>query len=407
MKKVCVIGLGYIGLPTATILADNGYDVVGCDVNNRVVESLNCGKVIITEPDLDEIVLRVVKNGKLRACSEAIVADVYVIAVPTPFMEEKKPDLRYVFSAVSGIINLLAESNLVVLESTSPVGTTEAIAELIYERRPELVDKLSIAYCPERVLPGKILRELVENDRIVGGIDEESATAACEFYKTFVKGAVIPTSARTAEMCKLTENAYRDVNIAFANELSIICDEIAIDVRKLIKLANHHPRVNILSPGPGVGGHCIAVDPWFIVDKSPKSSRLIKTARQINDAKPEYIARKIAEACQQVNNPVIACLGLAFKADVDDYRESPSLDVVKLLSIYSPNARIIASDPYISKLPESLVGLKNVAFMPGFVELCQIASHIVVLTDHSVYKKIGRDLLEGKVIIDTRGIFER
>lgn len=405
-RRVCVVGLGYIGLPTAAVLANSGYEVAGYDVNTAVVEALNQGKVIITEPDLDGFVLRATKSGNLKAYNCPQLADIYIIAVPTPFMGDKKPDLSFVLNAVDKIAGLLSEGSLVVLESTSPVGTTESIANKIFASRPELKGAIAVAYCPERVLPGKILRELVENDRIVGGIDAYSTLAASRFYSTFVLGAVLQTDARTAEMCKLTENAYRDVNIAFANELSVICDELDIEVRQLIKLANHHPRVNILSPGPGVGGHCIAVDPWFIVDRSPGSARLIKTARTINDSKPEYVAEKVLRLCIDCEKPVVVCLGLSFKADVDDYRESPSVEVVRLLAERADGVRLIATDPFTSELPRELRCYDNVEFTPDYTEALKCATHIVVLTDHGVYRKIERAQYVDKVIVDTRGLFE-
>ena len=362
--------------------------------------------MLITEPDLDDLVLRAVRSDKLRAYNTPQPADIYIMAVPTPFKENKKPDLLYVEQATDSICQLLKANDLVILESTSPVGTTEAIAARLFAARPELRGAISIAYCPERVLPGKILRELVDNDRIVGGIDDTATRRAAEFYRSFVQGAVLETNSRTAELCKLTENSYRDVNIAFANELSIICDELNVDVRELIKLANRHPRVNILSPGPGVGGHCIAVDPWFIVDSAPQSARIIRMAREVNDSKPEYVADKIIRSCQGNEAPVVSCLGLAFKADVDDYRESPSIEVVEHLAKKQPHLRIIVTDPFTAEIPRALAGLPNVEFNSGFVEACKMATHIVILTDHSIYRKISRSLRENKVIIDTRGLFE-
>ena len=407
MQKICVIGLGYVGLPTAAILAQKGYEVSGYDTNLAVVEALNRGKVIITEPGLAKLVSLVASSGQLTACSTAQSADVYIITVPTPFTGHKKPDLSYVDAAVGSIIELLTEDSLVILGSTAPVGTTTGIAKRIYDARPKLAGKLAIAYCPERVLPGKIIREFIENDRIVGGVDERSTTKARDFYRAFVSGTVWQTNSHTAEMCKLTENAYRDVNIAFANELSMICAEIGVNVYELIRLANHHPRVNILAPGPGVGGHCVAVDPWFIVERSPKSANLIKMARSVNDAKPEFVARNIAAACENIVQPIIACLGLAFKADINDYRESPAIKVIRRLEKLIPNAKIIATDPYIAELPEKLTGFANIKFMSDYIELCKMATHIAILTDHSVYRKMDKALFKTKTLIDTRGTFAK
>ena len=330
--KICVIGLGYIGLPTASLLGTKGFQVHGVDTSQHVVDTINQGGIHIVEPDLDIMVKSAVQAGNLRAGLEAQEADVFIIAVPTPFKDEHEPDLSYIESATRMIAPYVKPGNVIILESTSPVGTTDGVVARILEEAGHAVGKdVFVAHCPERVLPGRILIELVENDRIVGGINEASTMAAIEFYKSFVRGEVFATDSRTAELTKLTENSFRDVNIAFANELSLICDAEGISVWKLISLANRHPRVNIMRPSPGVGGHCIAVDPWFIVSRTPDIARLIRTAREVNDSKPDWVFNKVKAAADKFKHPMIACLGLAFKADVDDLRESPSLAIVRRL----------------------------------------------------------------------------
>ena len=333
-KRVSVIGLGYIGLPTAALLASNGYSVVGMDVSEHAVKTINQGKIHIVEPDLDAFVRSAVAAGRLQAFIEPQPGDVYMICVPTPFHEGgaiPQPNIDYVLTATRSIAPFVKAGDLVILESTSPVGTTEEIQNVLRAAGVQ-VDDVHIAYCPERVLPGKIMTELVENDRIVGGITPLATRAVADFYRTFVRGAVLETDAKTAEMCKLTENSFRDVNIAFANELSFICDKEGINVWDLIQLANRHPRVNILQPGVGVGGHCIAVDPWFVVSRDPENSRLIKTAREVNNLKTDWVVEKIKLTVTEIekdrNSPIkVACLGLAFKPDIDDLRESPALEV--------------------------------------------------------------------------------
>lgn len=368
-KHICVIGLGYIGLPTAATFAAHGVKVTGVDVNPHAVDLINQGKVHIVEPDLDALVRDVVAQQKLSAQLQPCEADAYIVAVPTPFKDNYEPDLKYIEAAAKALAPFLKTGNLVILESTSPVGATEQMAAWLSEARPDLSfpqqageqADILIAHCPERVLPGKVLQELISNDRIVGGMTPRCSQAAIDLYKVFVKGDCIETNARTAEMCKLTENSFRDVNIAFANELSIICDKLDINVWELIQLANRHPRVNILQPGPGVGGHCIAVDPWFIVAKTPEQARLIRTAREVNDAKPEWVIDqvkiKIAEFLQvnpekTIKDVTIACYGLAFKPDIDDLRESPALEISKKLAEQGFN--ILAVEPNIGTLPESL-----------------------------------------------------
>lgn len=328
-KRVSVVGMGYIGLPTAAVMAGKGIEVLGCDINPEIAEIINQGKVHIIEPDLDELVQRVVSEKKLEVFTTPQPADVYMVVVPTPFKQNHQPDISFVEQATRSVIPQLKDGDLFIIESTSPVLTTEKMAAVIFEERPELKDKIFIAYCPERVLPGKVLYELEHNDRVIGGVDEASTQKATAFYALFVQGKLHATNARTAEMCKLVENSSRDVQIAFANELSMICDNAGVDVWELIALANKHPRVNILQPGCGVGGHCIAVDPWFIVSDYPEHAHVIKQAREINDYKSEWCIKKVIETSLEfeVRNgrlPVVACMGLAFKPDIDDLRESPA-----------------------------------------------------------------------------------
>ncbi|MAO49510.1 MAG: UDP-N-acetyl-D-mannosamine dehydrogenase [Pusillimonas sp.] len=332
-----MLGLGYIGLPTAALIASKGIKVTGVDIHQKVVDTINEGKIHIVEPELDGLVHHVVKEGYLKASTEPVIADVYLIAVPTPFKGNHQPDLSFVESAVKNIIPTLQKGALVILESTSPVGTTRKIQEIIFRERPDLIENLFVAYCPERVLPGNVIYELEQNDRAIGGIDEASTEKAVAFYKNFVKGELHKTNSQTAEMCKLVENSSRDVQIAFANELSIICDKANINVWELIRLANKHPRVNILQPGTGVGGHCIAVDPWFIVSEFPKESKIIRSAREINNYKTEWAIEKVKSTALQFKidngrDAVIACMGLAFKPNIDDLRESPALHVAEELA---------------------------------------------------------------------------
>ena len=351
MKKVVFLGLGYIGLPTAAVAARHGYQVVGVDVNPAVVETINQGKIHIVEPDLDEIVKEVVRTGNLRAVCKPEPADAFFIVVPTPFKQNHRADITYVESATRSVIPYLKDGDLFVIESTSPVFTTEKMAGIIYKERPELKGKIFIAYCPERVLPGNTLYELVHNDRVIGGIDKASTDKAIEFYSVFVKGKLHRTNARTAEMCKLTENSSRDSQIAFANELSMICDKAGVNVWELIDLANKHPRVNILQPGCGVGGHCIAVDPWFIVSDYPEQAQLIKRARETNDYKADWCANKVMDACRKFveeneREPVVACMGLAFKPNIDDLRESPAKYIASRI-ISESRADVLVVEPNI------------------------------------------------------------
>lgn len=356
-RTVCVVGLGYIGLPTAALLATNDYRVIGVDLNAHVVETINQGRIHIVEPDLDAYVRSAVTAGKLKAYAKPLEADIYLICVPTPFHETgeiPEPNVDFVLSAMRSIAPLVKAGDLVILESTSPVGTTAKVGEVLKEAGVDL-STIFLAYCPERVLPGKIMVELVENDRVVGGLTPEATTQVSAFYRTFVRGDVLETDAATAEMCKLTENSYRDVNIAFANELSLLCAKSGVDVWRLIELANHHPRVKILQPGTGVGGHCIAVDPWFIVASDPANARLIRTAREVNNGKTEWVIETIKAAAAGVQarvrgKPLIACLGLAFKPDIDDLRESPALQVAAAL--HAQGYDIVAVEPNIDSHPE-------------------------------------------------------
>lgn len=413
--KVAVVGLGYIGLPTAAVLTSVGHEVVGIDVNQRVVDVINRGEVHIVEPDLDGLVRNAVKSGRLRAGTRPEQADIFLIAVPTPFKNAHQPDLIYIEQAARSIAPYLRAGNLVILESTSPVGTTEKLAEWLALERKDLTfptaqgpnADISLAYCPERVLPGNIVSELVKNDRVLGGLTPACAARARKFYESFVRGQCIETDARTAELTKLTENSFRDVNIAFANELSIICDELGVNVWELIALANRHPRVNVLMPGPGVGGHCIAVDPWFIVDSAPESARLIRMAREVNNSKPDWVIGKVEEAANDVRRKhgreiVIACLGLAFKANIDDLRESPSLEIVERLADKRLASRLLVVEPYVNELPPGLASKQSVEFVDMQAALAE-ADVIVLLVDHVQFKSVDAVALKGKTVIDTRG----
>ena len=417
-RKISIIGLGYIGLPTAAMFAGNGLEVVGVDINKTIVEKVNRGKVHIIEPDLEERVSEAVESGKLRASTKVEESDAFLIAVPTPFTDGHKPDISYVESAARSIVPVLKPGDLVVLESTSPVGTTEHITKLIADMRPDLrlptagesEADIHVAYCPERVLPGKTMEELISNDRVIGGVQSCCSQKAKSLYKLFVKGECLLTNSKTAELTKLTENSFRDVNIALANELSIICDKLGIDVWELIELANHHPRVRILNPGPGVGGHCIAVDPWFIVDSAPNESRLIKTAREINDSKPEWVLSKVKEAISRLNKPLtngfkmkVACLGLSFKANIDDLRESPAVEIVKELSRFQ-EYDVLCVEPHVSELPNALQRTDNIRLV-SLDDAIDNSDVIVGLVDHDLFKSIAAARLAGKTIIDTRGIW--
>lgn len=396
-KMVVMIGLGYIGLPTAAIIASKKIKVHGVDVNQNVVDTINKGEIHIIEPDLDGVVKNVVTKGYLKADIKPAQSDVFIIAVPTPFKGAHKPDISYVEAATNSIIPFLKENNLFIIESTSPVGTTEKMAEIIFNKRPELKDKIYIAYCPERVLPGKVLYELEHNDRVIGGLNNISTEKAVEFYSCFVNGNLHKTNTRTAEMCKLVENSYRDVNIAFANELSIICDKTGINVLELINLANKHPRVKILQPGCGVGGHCIAVDPWFLVSDFPEEAKIIHQARLINDYKSEWVTEKIKNTALkfEIDNkrqPLIACMGLSFKPDIDDMRESPAKHITQ--NLITQKLNIIAAEPNV----EELSGIKLIDYEEAIVK----ADIIVFLVSHKQFKNLKLD--NSKIVLDFCGV---
>ncbi|MBF6597926.1 MAG: UDP-N-acetyl-D-mannosamine dehydrogenase [Fermentimonas sp.] len=400
--KACFIGLGYIGLPTAIVAADNGIEVVGVDVNPHVVETINKGKIHIVEPGLADLAAKVVNNSWLKAQMVPEVSDVYLIVVPTPFTGDHEPDISYVEAATRNVLPFLKEGDLFIIESTSPVGTTEQMAELIFSERPELKDKIYIAYCPERVLPGNIIHELVNNDRVIGGINLESTDKAIEFYSKFVKGVSHKTNARTAEMCKLTENSSRDVQIAFANELSIICDKAGINVWELIELANKHPRVNILQPGSGVGGHCIAVDPYFITSAFPMESQIIGKARELNNYKAFWCSEKTQDAMKSFElehgrEPVVALMGLAFKPNIDDLRESPAKYIATKVMQGHNNADFLIVEPNIEN--------HKVFKLTDYREAYEKADIIAMLVAHNQFKELPwRD---DKVILDFAGVFKR
>lgn len=417
MEKICVIGLGYIGLPTASFLATKGHDVHGVDISEPVVKALNCGKILIKEPALDILVKSAVGSGKLHASITPDFADIFILSLPTPFKDDKQPDLSFVRCGVESIAPYLAPGNCVILESTSPVGTTEMICSWLHELRPDLslpgyphehIEQIYLAHCPERVLPGRILVELVHNDRIVGGIDQPSTEKIAQFYESFVQGTVYKTSAKLAELSKLIENCYRDVNIAFANELSLVCSKLGLNVWEAIHLANRHPRVNILSPSVGVGGHCISVDPWFLIYNAPKETRLIHTARMVNDSKPDYVLKLIYTKAKRFSSPVIACMGLTFKPDVDDLRESPALKIVSKLASNN-SAQLLVVEPNINDLPEKLQNFSNIKKC-DMEEAVQASDMVVIMVKHKEFCALRQnalqDVLLGKVIIDACGIFQ-
>lgn len=409
-RKICVVGLGYIGLPTAAMFASRKIEVVGVDINQRTVDIINDGEIHIVEPDLDIVVQAAVSGGYLRATTVPEPAETFIVAVPTPFMgDDHQPDLSYVKAAAEAIAPVLVAGNLVILESTSPVGATEAMAGWLAAARTDLsfpqdageASDIRVAHCPERVLPGRVMQELIHNDRVIGGMTPHCSAEAVKLYRHFVEGECVVTNARTAEMAKLTENSFRDVNIAFANELSMLCDRLGIDVWELIALSNRHPRVNILQPGPGVGGHCIAVDPWFIVASAPETARLIRTAREVNDSKPHWVIEKVGMAVAAAagsHAPRIACYGLAFKPDIDDLRESPAVEVTRALAGLYPG-QLMAVEPNIDALPSGLEGVKLVD-LPTARE----ADIHVMLVDHSEFKRTPRP--QG-LVVDARGVWPR
>lgn len=408
--SVCVVGLGYIGLPTAAFIASKGVKVTGVDVNPTFVESINRGEVPFFEPGFEELLKRVVDEGYLRAQAEQIQADAYIVCVPTPFREDYKVDTKYINAAAEAMAPHLRPGALVVLESTSPPGTTEAMAKHLIELRPDLSldendeNAIFVAHCPERVLPGQIMEEMENNDRVIGGLTPRGTQMACDLYGTFCTAELLQTNATTAEMAKLTENSFRDVNIAFANELSLISDRLGIDVWELIELANHHPRVNILQPGPGVGGHCIAVDPWFIVSSVPEEARIIKMARDVNDGKPEWVIKKVKEALDGKPDAVVAALGIAFKNDIDDLRESPSLNIVKQLGEENPQLDIRVVEPNVNALPDSLASIPNVSQQDLDTAIAE-ADLILLLVNHKEFVALDTTKLQGKTVIDTKGIW--
>ncbi len=396
--KVVMMGLGYIGLPTAALIASKQIKTLGVDVSDKVVQKVNQGEIHIVEPDLAGLVKHVVEQGHLKAQTKPEEADVFLVAVPTPFKGDNEPDLKYVESATKMALPYLKKGDLFIIESTSPVGTTELMADLIYAERPELKGNIHVAYCPERVLPGNVIHELAYNDRVIGGLDSAAAEKAVEFYQHFVKGELHITNARTAEMCKLVENSSRDVNIAFANELSMIADKADIDVWELIQLANKHPRVNILRPGTGVGGHCIAVDPWFIVSGFPEESKMIRTAREINNYKTDWVLEKIKSTALQFEldkgrKPIIACLGLAFKPDIDDLRESPALRVFENLKSNFSEHTILPVEPNVDSHGENSMVLLEDAM--------QSADIAVKLVAHREFKKLKIE--NEKILLDFCG----
>lgn len=409
--RLVVVGLGYIGLPTAVAFANNGWDVTGVDVSDRTVDMINRGELPFVEAGLEEALAEAVEASRLRAQRTTPDSDVFVVAVPTPFKGDHEADLAYIEAAADGIAPTLKGGELVVLESTSPPGVTEGMAKRILDARPDLsLDGeagrpiVYFAHAPERVLPGRIMVELVENDRIVGGLTEEAGERARDLYKTFCDGEISVTDAKTAEMAKLTENAFRDVNIAFANELSLIADDLGIDVWELIELANKHPRVNVLQPGPGVGGHCIAVDPWFIVSADPDNANLIRTAREVNDSKPSWVVKQVEEAMEAKPGELVALFGLAFKPNIDDLRQSPALEIAERLVSENPTTEFLVVEPNISELPPSLSALPN-ATLAEMGDAVDEAGVLVVLVHHAQFIDAKPHLVR-KRMIDTRGIWK-
>ena len=409
--RVCVIGLGYVGLPTAAILASRGIDVLGVDTNEDTVSLINRGRTHSVEPDLDIMVADAVATGKLRAATRTEPADAFIIAVPTPFHDDHRPDLAYLRAAAAAAAPVLKKGDLIVIESTSPVGTTESMSGWLADARPDLRfphqararADVQLAHSPERVLPGRVLLEMVRNDRVIGGLSPYCAERAAGLYGTFVNGACHLTTAHTAELVKLAENAYRDVNIAFANELSLVCDRMGISVWDVVELSNRHPRVSILQPGPGVGGHCVAVDPWFIVHSAPAETALIRAARRVNDDKPLHVVACVRRAAAEFDRPRIACLGLAYKADIDDVRESPAVRIVGALAD-EVDGHILVVEPHLGDLPKELQGRSRIRRVE-LQEALDEADIIVLLVDHQPFKAVDSKRLQGKVVLDTRGLW--
>ncbi|MGA4367499.1 UDP-N-acetyl-D-mannosaminuronic acid dehydrogenase [Pantoea ananatis] len=415
-ETISVIGLGYIGLPTAAVFASKGKKVVGVDINAHAVDTINRGAIHIVEPDLDRVVQAAVERGDLRATTQPEAADAFLIAVPTPFMAERQPDLRFVRAAALSIAPVLKKGDLVILESTSPVGSTEQMADWLAAARPDLRfpqhdgdPDVFVAYCPERVLPGQIMTELISNDRVIGGMTPACSARASDLYRIFLQGECVETNARTAEMCKLTENSFRDVNIAFANELSLICAAQQINVWELIALANRHPRVNILQPGPGVGGHCIAVDPWFIVAQNPDLARLIRIAREVNDAKPHWVLDQVKKALadclmqtgKRASDLTIACFGLAFKPNIDDLRESPAMEVAHLIADWH-QGRTWVTEPHIQQIPDILA---TQATLVSTEQALQEADILVMLVDHHAFRRVDAAHITQQWVVDTKGVW--
>jgi UDP-N-acetyl-D-mannosaminuronic acid dehydrogenase len=415
-ETISVIGLGYIGLPTAAVFASKGKKVVGVDINAHAVDTINRGAIHIVEPDLDRVVQAAVERGDLRATTQPEAADAFLIAVPTPFMAERQPDLRFVRAAALSIAPVLKKGDLVILESTSPVGSTEQMADWLAAARPDLRfpqhdgdPDVFVAYCPERVLPGQIMTQLISNDRVIGGMTPACSARASDLYRIFLQGECVETNARTAEMCKLTENSFRDVNIAFANELSLICAAQQINVWELIALANRHPRVNILQPGPGVGGHCIAVDPWFIVAQNPDLARLIRTAREVNDAKPHWVLDQVKKALadclmqtgKRASDLTIACFGLAFKPNIDDLRESPAMEVAHLIADWH-QGRTWVTEPHIQQIPDILA---TQATLVSTEQALQEADILVMLVDHHAFRRVDAAHITQQWVVDTKGVW--
>ncbi|MEH0016525.1 UDP-N-acetyl-D-mannosamine dehydrogenase [Citrobacter portucalensis] len=414
---ISVIGLGYIGLATAAAFASRQKHVIGVDVNQHAVDTINRGEIHIVEPDLGAVVKTAVENGFLRATTTPVDADAYLIAVPTPFKGEHEPDMVYVEAAAKSLAPALKKGALVIFESTSSVGSTEQMATWLAEMRPDLTfpqqvgehADVNIAYCPERVLPGQVMVELIKNDRVIGGMTSVCSARASELYNIFLEGECVVTNARTAEMCKLTENSFRDVNIAFANELSLICADQGINVWELIRLANRHPRVNILQPGPGVGGHCIAVDPWFIVAQNPQQAKLIRTAREVNDGKPHWVVDQVkatvadclADINKRASEVKIACFGLAFKPNIDDLRESPAMGIAQSIAHWHKGETLVV-EPNIHQLPKKLDGLCQLAALDDALASADV---LVLLVDHNEFKAIKGDAVHQQYIVDTKGVW--
>jgi UDP-N-acetyl-D-mannosaminuronic acid dehydrogenase len=410
IQRVSVVGLGYVGLPTAATFAARGLQVIGVDINDRAVETINSGRAHIAEPDLDMVLGAAVTSGKLRAVTVPEPADAFIIAVPTPVTDDRRADVSAIEAALTAIAPVLRRGNLIVIESTSPVGTSEQAARQLRALRPDLTfpdtspeqSDVLLAYCPERILPGQTLRELVDNARIIGGLDRRSAVRAKELYACFAVGPMKLTTARVAELSKLVENTFRDVNIAFANELSMVCDALGIDVWSVIKMANLHPRVNILSPGPGVGGHCIPVDPWFIHEALPDRTPLIRTAREVNDSKPRFLCNRIKKVAGRFREPVIALLGLTYKPNVDDLRESPAVEIAHDLAV-ERIGRLLIVEPYLQDLPCKLANYPNVE-MANLSDAIERADVVVILVAHNKFRALDRGLVSSKVVIDAVGL---